>query len=149
MRRILLMAVGFISFGLGSIGVLLPILPTTPFLLLSAYCFTRSSKRFDVWLRNTRLYRIYIADYMETRTIPCNRKWKILINIYLLMSFSILFAPLLPIKIGLALLTVGITIGLFVIIPSKWKKTVWDQPSIKLFKETNMHVWLYNLKFHY
>lgn len=119
MRRILLMAVGFISFGLGSIGVLLPILPTTPFLLLSAYCFTRSSKRFDVWLRNTRLYRIYIADYMETRTIPCNRKWKILINIYLLMSFSILFAPLLPIKIGLALLTVGITIGLFVIIPSK------------------------------
>ncbi|MBM6614838.1 YbaN family protein [Desemzia sp. RIT804] len=112
------MSVGFMSFGLGSIGVLLPVLPTTPFLLLSAFCFTRSSKRFDIWLRQTRLYRVYIADYMETRSIPMKRKWKILLNIYLLMSFSIFFAPLLPVKIGLAVLTAGITFYLFAIIPS-------------------------------
>lgn len=118
MKRILLMSVGFMSFGLGSIGVLLPVLPTTPFLLLSAFCFTRSSKRFDIWLRQTRLYRVYIADYMETRSIPMKRKWKILLNIYLLMSFSIFFAPLLPVKIGLAVLTAGITFYLFAIIPS-------------------------------
>ncbi|MFL2101264.1 YbaN family protein [Desemzia sp. FAM 23989] len=115
MKRIALITVGFMSFGLGSIGVLLPILPTTPFLLLSAFCFTRSSDRFDVWIRQTRLY---VADYMETRTIPMDRKWKILLNIYLLMGFSIFCAPILPVKIGLALLTVGITFFLFVLIPS-------------------------------
>lgn len=118
MKRIALITVGFMSFGLGSIGVLLPILPTTPFLLLSAFCFTRSSDHFDVWIRQTRLYRLYVADYMETRTIPMDRKWKILLNIYLLMGFSIFCAPILPVKIGLALLTVGITFFLFVLIPS-------------------------------
>lgn len=118
MKRILLLAIGLISFGLGSIGVILPVLPTTPFLLLSAYCFARSSKRFDVWLKQTKLYRIYIADYMENRIIPLKRKWKILFNIYLMMSFSIYFAPLLPVKIGLAVLTAGITVYLFAVIPS-------------------------------
>lgn len=118
MKRMVLITVGFMSFGLGSIGVLLPILPTTPFLLLSAFCFTRSSSRFDIWIRKTRLYRLYVADYLETRTIPMNRKWKILLNIYLLMGFSIFFAPLLPIKIGLALLTAGITFFLFFLIPN-------------------------------
>lgn len=119
MKRMLLMSVGFISFGLGSIGVLLPVLPTTPFLLLSAFCFTRSSNRFDAWLKQTKLYRFYVADYLETRSIPLKRKWKILANILLLMSLSIFLAPLWPIKISLALLTIGITIYLFAFIPNK------------------------------
>lgn len=113
------MAVGFASFGIGSIGVVLPILPTTPFLLLSAYCFTRTSKKFEVWLKGTRMYQAYVADYAETKTIPLKRKWKILANIYLLMGFSIFVAPLPMVKIMLALLTVGITLYLFFVIPNR------------------------------
>lgn len=107
------------SFGLGSIGVILPILPTTPFLLLSAYCFTRGSKRFDTWLKKTTLYKIYVADYMETGTIPLKRKWKVLVNIYLLMGISIYFVPVPLVKVLLGILTVFITLFLFLVIPSE------------------------------
>ena len=119
MKKGLLITVGFLSFGLGSIGVILPILPTTPFLLLSAYCFARGSKRFDIWLKETTLYKIYVADYVETGTIPFKRKWKILANIYLLMGISIYFVPIQMVKILLIILTMFITFFLFFIIPTE------------------------------
>lgn len=119
MKKGLLITVGFLSFGLGSIGVILPILPTTPFLLVSAYCFAKGSKRFDVWLKETTLYKIYVADYIETGTIPFKRKWKIVANIYLLMGISIYFVPIQMVKILLIILTMFITFFLFFIIPTE------------------------------
>ena len=61
--------VGLVSLGLGVVGILLPILPTTPFLLLSIACFSRSSKRFENWLYHTKMYQIYVADFRE-KTMP-------------------------------------------------------------------------------
>ncbi len=104
---------GFVSFGLGALGVIVPLLPTTPFLLLSGYCFTRGSERFNVWLKQTRIYRSYVGDYLETRTISRKKKWKILLNIYILMGFSIFVVPLVQVKIMLTLLTLCQTIVLF------------------------------------
>ena len=57
MRKILYIMIGCISLGLGIIGVILPILPTVPFLLLAAFCFAKSSERLDGWFKNTKLYR--------------------------------------------------------------------------------------------
>lgn len=91
--RILYIIGGFISFLLGIIGIPLPILPTTPFLLLSGYLFARSSKRFEKWLKQTKVYQFYVADYAETKTIARERKKKIIIQIYILMGISIYFAP--------------------------------------------------------
>lgn len=118
MKKILFVIAGSLSFGVGSIGVLLPVLPTTPFLLLSAFCFARGSQQFEGWLKGTRLYQHYVADYLETKTIPKDRKWKILFNIYLLMAFSIYIVPLTIIKILLSLLTVFISCYLFFVIPN-------------------------------
>lgn len=56
MRKILYIMIGCISLGLGIIGVILPILPTVPFVLLAAFCFARSSERLDGWFKNTKLY---------------------------------------------------------------------------------------------
>ncbi|MCF1616174.1 YbaN family protein [Tetragenococcus koreensis] len=119
MKKNLLIAAGLFSFVLGSIGAILPILPTTPFLLLSGYCFARSSEQFDQWLKQTKLYKFYCADYVETRTIPRNKKWKIFINIIILMAISIFLAPMLAVKIMLGFLTVFITIFLFFAVPDK------------------------------
>lgn len=75
--------VGLVSLGLGVVGILLPILPTTPFLLLSIACFSRSSKRFENWLYHTKMYQIYVADFRETGSIAKERKKKIIVSIYI------------------------------------------------------------------
>ncbi|RSJ60809.1 YbaN family protein [Streptococcus gordonii] len=111
--------VGLVSLGLGVVGILLPILPTTPFLLLSIACFSRSSKRFENWLYHTKMYQIYVADFRETGSIAKERKKKIIVSIYILMGISIFFAPLLLVKIGLFSLTIFITYYLFKVIPDK------------------------------
>lgn len=119
MQRIFYLVFGFVSLVVGVIGIVLPIVPTTPFLLLAGFCFARSSKRFEKWLRNTKIYQFYVADYVETKSISRKRKKQIIWQIYLLMAISIWLAPILLVKIGLGLLTLFITYYLFWVIPEK------------------------------
>ena len=74
--RIIYLSIGFISLALAIVGVALPLLPTTPFLLLSIACFSKSSKRFEDWLYHTKLYQTYVADFRETKSIARERKKK-------------------------------------------------------------------------
>ena len=92
--KVIYLSLGFVSLGLGILGIPLPILPTTPFLLLAIACFARSSKRFEKWLYHTKLYQSYVADFRENQ-INCqrNERKKIIIQIYVLMAISI-FLPL-------------------------------------------------------
>ena len=117
--KVVYLSLGFVSLGLGILGIPLPILPTTPFLLLAIACFARSSKRFEKWLYNTKLYQSYVADFRENKSIAKERKKKIIIQIYVLMGISIFFAPIIWVKIGLGALTVFITYYLFWVIPDK------------------------------
>ncbi|MEX2785172.1 YbaN family protein [Streptococcus sp. H49] len=119
MKKMLLITVGCLSLLLGVIGVVLPVLPTTPFLLLSGYCFARSSKKFESWLKQTKLYQFYVADYAESKSIAKERKKKIIVQIYLLMGLSVWLAPIVWVKIALLALTVFITYYLFRVIPDK------------------------------
>ena len=73
-RRLVFALLGFISFGLAAVGVFLLILPTTPFLLFAAACFSRSSKRFDDWLKSTKLYQKHLASFVNNRTMPLKTK---------------------------------------------------------------------------
>lgn len=117
--RVLYIVLGGLSFVVGLVGVVLPVLPTTPFLLLSGFCFARSSKRFEIWLKQTKVYQAYVADYAETKTIPRERKKKIIIRIYILMTISIILAPLWSVRFLLLALTVFITYYLFKVIPDR------------------------------
>ncbi len=67
LRKLLLMSAGVLAVGLGVIGVFLPLLPTTPFLLLAAACFIRSSDKLYEWLTNHRWFGTYIKNYREHR----------------------------------------------------------------------------------
>lgn len=117
--RLVYLTIGFISLGLGIIGIPLPILPTTPFLLLSMACFTKSSKRFETWLYQTKLYQVYVADYRETKSIAKERKKWILLQIYILMAISIYLAPIIWVKLALGVLTIFITFYLLKVIPNR------------------------------
>ena len=116
--RLVYLTIGFISLGLGIIGIPLPILPTTPFLLLSMACFAKSSKRFET----------YVADYRETKSIAKERKKWILLQIYILMGISIYLAPIIWVKLALGALTIFITFYLLKVIPNKPENQTDEDP---------------------
>ncbi|MET3557248.1 uncharacterized membrane protein YbaN (DUF454 family) [Streptococcus rupicaprae] len=119
MKKLILLICGTISLIIGLLGILLPVVPTTPLLLLAGTCYAKSSERFEKWLKQTKVYQFYVADYAETKSISKKRKKQIIVQIYLLMALSIYLAPLLPVKFALAALTVFITYYLFKVIPDK------------------------------
>ena len=72
--RYLLLGLGWLSVALGIIGAFLPLLPTTPFLLLAAACFMRSSERFYLWLINHKWLGPWVKPYLEGEGIPLKGK---------------------------------------------------------------------------
>lgn len=74
LKQYLLIAGGILSLVLGTIGIFLPVLPTTPFLLLSAYCFIRSSVKLYHWLIHHRVFGAYIYNYLEHRAVKKRAK---------------------------------------------------------------------------
>jgi hypothetical protein len=89
--RVALVTVGTVCVVLGAIGVFVPVLPTTPFLLLAAFCFARSSDRFHSWLLNNRWCGEYIRNYREGRGVPLKQKILTLILLWGTMSYAIGF----------------------------------------------------------
>jgi uncharacterized membrane protein YbaN (DUF454 family) len=89
--RALLLVAGTLSLSLGAIGIFLPILPTTPFLLLSAACYMRSSERMYNWLLNNRWFGEYIRHYKEGRGIPMKSKIIALTLLWVTILYSSMF----------------------------------------------------------
>lgn len=69
---------GFVFIGLGLIGVVVPGLPTTPFLLLALYCFGKSSERLKNWFLGTSIYHKYLKEYDQNRAMTLKQKVSIL-----------------------------------------------------------------------
>lgn len=82
---------GFVAFCLGAAGVILPVLPTTPFVLLAAFCFARSSERVEAWFRSTALYRRVFETYLTRRTMTVRAKLSILIPVSVLLGVAAFF----------------------------------------------------------
>jgi hypothetical protein len=92
--RFTLLAVGWLSVALGVMGIFLPVLPTTPFLLLAAACFMRSSKRFYLWLVNHRHLGPWIVDYLQGEGIPLKAKVYAICLMWLSIGVSSYLVPL-------------------------------------------------------
>lgn len=90
--RILLIVCGTLSLALGVLGIFLPLLPTTPFLLLAAACYARSSKRFYHWLMNTPWCGEYIHNYRQGRGIPLKQKVLTILLLWLTIGYTVTFA---------------------------------------------------------
>ncbi len=87
--RWLFLILGWIFFVLGIIGVLLPVMPTAPFILLAAGCWARSSRRFHFWLINHKYFGKFIRDWEDRHAVPFYAKW--LATIMMTISTTMLF----------------------------------------------------------
>jgi uncharacterized protein len=110
LKRILLFS-GFLSLFLGILGVFLPLLPTTPFLLLSAACFSRSSDRFYKKLMGNRWLGFYIKNYLEGNGIPLREKMLSITLLWITIGYSTVFLiSNSTIKILLLIIALGVTL---------------------------------------
>jgi len=79
---------GTLFVGLGTLGIFLPLLPTTPFLLLAAACYARGSKRFYNWLVSNRWFGNYIKNYREKKALPLKTKVFSIVLLWATMGYS-------------------------------------------------------------
>ncbi|MDR0501194.1 MAG: YbaN family protein [Coriobacteriales bacterium] len=98
-RRVLFVVLGFVFFGLGAVGAFVPILPTTPFLLLAAACFSRGSKRFDRWFTSTKLYKRYLESFVRERSMTLRTKVSLCAFASTMLIIAFILAPVLPARI--------------------------------------------------
>ena len=117
--RLFFLALGTLFLALGIAGSFLPVLPTTPFMLLAAACYARASTRFYNWLLNNRLFGPTILEWRRYRSIPYRVKWMAILLMAITLSISIIFfVPWVQLQVGLAIF--GILLGAYLYnIPSR------------------------------
>jgi len=98
------LTLGVLSVGLGVIGVILPVLPTTPFLLLAALLFSKSSDKIRNKFENSRFYQRQMKDFVESRTMTRRRKWTILIFADIVLTISFILTEITVLRVILILL---------------------------------------------
>jgi uncharacterized protein len=109
--RIALIVAGSLSLALGVVGIVVPVLPTTPFLLLAAICYGRSSERSYRWLLSNRLFGRYVDDYLHGRRISWKLKTVTLILLWGVISLSaVLFVSQWWVRALLIVVAVGVTV---------------------------------------
>ncbi len=86
--KIFWLITGFISLALGTIGIFIPILPTVPFYLLTAFSFAKSSERLHTWFLSTKLYKNHLESFVEKRGMTVKTKISIIASVTLLMGFG-------------------------------------------------------------
>ena len=89
--RALFFIAGTVSLAIGTIGIVLPILPTTPLLLLALACYCRSSKRMTEWVLTNKYFGSYIRRYKEGKGIPIKTKIAAIATLWITISYSALF----------------------------------------------------------
>ena len=86
-------ALGLLFFGLGAVGAFLPVLPTTPFLLLASFFFLRSSSKINDWFRATKLYKRYLSNYAEKREMTLRSKLMLMAPGIIAMTVCLIVFP--------------------------------------------------------
>ncbi|MDD5507277.1 MAG: YbaN family protein [Bacteroidales bacterium] len=116
-KRSLLIIAGTFFVGLGILGIFLPLLPTTPLLLLAAALYSRSSGRFYNWLIHNRWFGKYISDYREGKGVPGKVKLSSITFLWLTIIVSLILIDVLWIRILLVIIAAGVTIHILLIRP--------------------------------
>jgi uncharacterized membrane protein YbaN (DUF454 family) len=119
MKKIVLLTLGHFFLALGIVGAFLPVLPTTPFLLLAAYFYSKSSEKIHNWLMNHKYLGPSLKDWHERGVIGIKAKWVATIMLGLIISWRI---PTLNIPLAIKIFAASVLVGVLVFI--------WTRPSV-------------------
>jgi uncharacterized protein len=109
--RVFLMIAGTVSLAFAIIGLVFPLIPTTPFLLLTAACYCKSSERLYNWLMNNKWFGKYIRNYREGKGIPLNTKIFALTFLWVTIGISaLLLVPIFIVQIILLVIAIAVSI---------------------------------------
>jgi uncharacterized protein len=100
--KLLYIIIGFIALGLGVLGLILPVLPTTPLLLLASYCFVKGSERFEIWFKGTTLYKRHLETFVKERSMTLKQKLTILLFADVMIAIPFFILDSLMVRVMLA-----------------------------------------------
>jgi len=95
--RFIFIGIGLLAFTLGTIGWVMPFVPTTPLYLLTAFCFGKSSRRLHMWFLSTRLYKRHLESYVQRRTMTVSTKVSAIVSITVFMGVSFFLMSAVPV----------------------------------------------------
>ena len=105
--KVVLIILGFISMGIGIVGIVVPILPTTPFLLLASFFFAKGSKRFHDWFISTKIYKKYLESFLQSKAMTLKNKFTILFPVSCMLIITFIFVNNLYARLVLVILFIG------------------------------------------
>ena len=126
LKKYLLIVLGNLSLALGAVGIAIPVLPTTPFLLIALFCYLRSSQRLYDWLIHHRLFGTYLYNYVTFRAVPLQTKIFALVLLWAGLITSIILVDLLSVR--LILLVVGVVVSLHILLLKTLSKEQLQTP---------------------
>ncbi len=109
MKRYLILLGGAVSVFLGVLGIILPLLPTTPFLLLAAFLFSRSSKKFHKWLLGNKVLGRYLYNYSERKGITMRDKVISLSTLWIGITISFIKVDIIYARVFLIIVLLSVT----------------------------------------
>lgn len=104
---------------IGMVGVVVPVLPTTPFIILASVCFVKGSERFDRWFKGTKIYKDYAEDFIRDRSMTLKRKIKLMIISDLMLAFPLIILDSIYIKLFIVLVIIAKYYYFFGVIKTK------------------------------
>ena len=119
-RRAVFVGVGFACLAIGAVGVVVPLLPTTPFLLAAAYLFLRSSPRWHAWLLQNRVVGGYLRAYLEEGVVPARTKVVALALLWTTLGVSVIVVG--KWYVAVALLVVGVAVTVHIVLLGRGKR---------------------------
>ena len=135
--KVVLIILGFISMGIGIVGIVTPILPTTPFLLLASFFFAKGSKRFHDWFISTKIYKKYLESFVKSKAMTLKNKFTILFPVSCMLIITFIFVNNLYARIVLIILFIGKYLYFFTQIKTIAKEETEIKKNKEMAKENN------------